>query len=92
MAESQENVNSVKAATEKVAQKAKSDSSFAAQLKSEPVATLRAAGLPDGAIGETLKKWNVQPEVSGYTYAYVDECVYYTAYVEYYWACTYFTS
>lgn len=90
MAQSPADINDVKATTQRIADKAKSDAAFADRLKADPIATLQAEGMPDVAIAESLKRWGIEPEVSGYEQA--DVCVYSTQYVESYWNCSYFTT
>jgi hypothetical protein len=86
----QQDAEQVRAKTKEIANRAKSDSSFAEQLKNDPAGTLKAEGLPEQAIGELTKQSG--GDVSGYSLYEVDTCVYYTNYVEYEIYCTYYTS
>lgn len=49
-----------------VVQRARSDGQYMQQFKNDPVGTLRAAGLPDPAIGDVLRDEGLDGEVSGY--------------------------
>jgi len=45
---------------------AKSDPAKVAKLKSDPVGTLTAAGVPEMAVGDFLREEGIEAEVSGY--------------------------
>jgi hypothetical protein len=68
-----------------VLQKAKSDPDFNSKLNSDPVGTLRAAGVPDQAIADLLKENGSAAQVSGFDYDIPCwyTCWYYSSYCTY---------
>jgi hypothetical protein len=85
---SQAEIDEVKAKTDAIAAKVKSDPAYAAEFKKNPTGTLKAAGIPDSAVAELFHA--KKDDVSGYGYyEYVYECVYYTNYYEYLWEYIY---
>lgn len=81
----------VRAKTKAIAERAKSDSSFAQQLKDDPINTLKAEGLPEKAIGELASK-ATGGDVSAYTIYAEYTCYYVTDLVTTEYYCTWFTS
>jgi len=61
------NVEQIRAKAMEIGQRAKSDATFLSQLQADPVATLRAAGLPEEGIPSFLAEEGLEAEVSGYT-------------------------
>jgi hypothetical protein len=51
-----------------IAQRSADDPAYAQQLQDNPVATLKAAGLEDDAIGQFIAESGIEGEVSGYSY------------------------
>jgi hypothetical protein len=62
--------DAARAQAEEIGKRAKSDPAFAEQIKRDPVAALRAAGLSDGAIADLLKAEDAAPEVVGHDWDY----------------------
>ena len=85
---SESEIADVRSKLEAVQTKAQSDSAFQERLKSEPMETLKAEGVPEKAIGEVLKHWKAEPEVEGQTIYW--DCYAYSNYYE--WYCTWYTS
>ncbi len=82
----QQEIDQVRAKTQQISERAKSDAAFKQQLLDDPQSTLKAAGLPEGAIAEINKKFG--GDVSGYG-QYTQVEWYYTA--QYTWDCTEYT-
>jgi len=61
------NFEEIRAKAMEIGQRAKSDATFLSQLQADPVATLRAAGLPEEGIPAFLREEGLEAEVSGYS-------------------------
>jgi len=61
------NLEQIRAKAMEIGQRAKNDAEFLRQLQSDPVATLRTAGLPEEGIPSFLAEEGLEAEVSGYT-------------------------
>ena len=64
-ASSTDPIEQIRAQARAIADRARSDPAFEAQLRADPVATLSAAGLPEPAIGDLLRE-DGYGEVAGY--------------------------
>jgi hypothetical protein len=74
MSDQNADLNTIRTQLNGVIERAKSDPAFLAQLKSDTVGTLQAAGIPHGAAGELSDQMGFDGgEVSGYMKA---ECGY----------------
>jgi hypothetical protein len=63
---SKQEADQIRSKIDVVAQRARSDGAYMTSFKTDPVGTLRAAGLPDAAIVDVMRDEGMEAEVSGY--------------------------